>query len=487
MSEGVRPARDLAPLFEPRGVVVAGASTHPGKFGFVALHSLLAAGYGGAVFATNPERPTVLGVDCVASLADVPAGAADLVMVCTPPAAVPDVLRQAAGQGIRGAFIATAGYREAGSEGAAAEAELVALAEALGMVVAGPNGQGLVSTPVKLCCQIAPPYPAAGTVAMASQSGNLLASVLNLSRQTGVGISRAVSAGNSAMLAVPDYLEWFATDPATNSVIVYVEDASDGRRLFEALRGAAAQKPVVVVKGGSSSEGARAAASHTGSLASDDRVFAGMVRQAGAVRCPAPDVGYELAATFATQPLPAGPRVAVLTTVGGWGVLSADAIATSSLRLAPLPADLHDAIAGLVPPRWSRNNPIDLAGGETRDTVPTVLDLVTAHPEIDAVLYLGIGIQGNSARSLRESPFLPDEGLERMATFHERQEARYAEAAVAARDTHAKPVLVASELAIADPANPAIARLRELGSLCHASPLRAIAALEALWQRARRR
>jgi acyl-CoA synthetase (NDP forming) len=478
--------KDLRPLFDPTGVVVAGASTHPGKFGFVALHNLLAGGYPGRVFATNLQQPTILGIDTLASVDDVPEGAADLVMVCAPAPAVPDVLRSAARRGIRAAFVVSGGYRELGESGIQAERDLVTLADELGIVMAGPNGQGLVSTPAQLWSQIVAPYPPAGAIAIASQSGNLVSTLMNLARQSNVGVSRAVSAGNQAILSIGDYLEYFAHDDQTAAAITYVEGVEDGRAFYEALRVCASAKPVVVVKGGVSASGAAAAASHTGSLATDDRVFDGMVRQAGAVRAPGVDTAFAWAAAFATQPLPAGPRTVVLTTAGGWGVLTADAIASSSLDLIDLPPDLHDAIGELVPPRWSRGNPIDLAGGETRDTIPEALDRIAAHPEVDNLIYLGLGIQGNTARAYRESSHL-DEGMERIASFHERQETRYAKAAIDTALRHGKPILVASELGVADPDNPGPATMRELGHLCHQTPVAAVAALDAMWRYAKKR
>ena len=183
---------DLTPLFEPRGVVVAGASSHPGKFGFVALHNILAAGFEGPVFATNPEQPEILGVQARAAVADIPAGEADLVMVCAPGPAIPDVLREAAAKGISAAFVVSGGFRELGDAGAEAERELVALAHDLDMVLAGPNGQGLVSTPSILWSQIVAPYPPRGHIGIASQSGNLVSTIMNLARQGNVGVSRAV-------------------------------------------------------------------------------------------------------------------------------------------------------------------------------------------------------------------------------------------------------------------------------------------------------
>jgi acetyltransferase len=471
-------------LFDPRGVVVAGASSHPGKFGFVALHNILSQGYPGAVGATNREGGTILGVESVAAIDDLPADAPfDLVFVCTPAGANPDLLRACAARGIRAAFVTSAGYGEAGEQGRAAEQELVALGAELGILVAGPNGQGVVSTPARLCAQIVAPYPPAGHIGVASQSGNFVSSFLNYSVQTGVGISRAVSAGNAAMVTVPDYLDHYADDPETAVGLAYVEGIADGRAFFDRIRTVTARKPLVVLKGGATAGGQRAAASHTGALASDDRVFDGMCRQAGITRAATVEEAFEAAATFATQPLPRGPNVAIMTTAGGWGVVTADAVtAHPDLTLAALPDDLRDRIDAELPPRWSRNNPIDLAGGETRDTIPAVLGLVAEHPAIDAVVYLGLGIQSNQARLMREGRFYPGDGLERIVAYHERQDERFARAAAEVSEATGKPILTATELAVASPDNAGPRTVRETGRVCYASSNRAVTALGHLWR-----
>jgi len=480
-SSRVRPtptAEQFQALFEPRGVVVTGASTHPGKFGFVALHNLLAAGYRGAVHATNLSGEKVLGIASIAAVADLPDGAADLMVVCTPAAVNVELLRAAASKGVRAAFLTSAGYGEAGEDGRRAEAELVALADELGLLLAGPNGQGVVSTPVRLCAQIVAPYPPPGSIGVASQSGNFVSSFMNLARVTGVGISRAVSAGNAAAVTIADYLDFYATDPATSVGLAYVEGVTDGRRLLDRLAGAATHKPLVVLKGGATEGGARAAASHTGALAADDRLFDGECRAAGITRAASVEVAFDAAATFATQPRPAGPNVVVLTTAGGWGVVTADAISRHpDLRLLPLPDDLRATIDAALPPRWSRNNPVDCAGGETRETIPEVLAAIATHPDVHSIVYLGLGIQSNQARLMRDGPFFPGHGLERIVSYHERQDRRFADAAAELSVATGKPILTATELAVADPANPGPAAVRASGRLCYPSGERAVAAL----------
>jgi acetyltransferase len=472
----------FARLFNPRGVVVAGVSTHPGKFGFVAYHNLLRFGYQGQLFPVNREGVDVLGQPTLSDVSQVPEDAADLVFVCTPAQANADLLKACRVRGVRAAFIASAGYGEAGEEGKKAERELVALANDLGMLVAGPNGQGVISTEVSMCAQIVAPYPPRGRISVASQSGNLVSSFLNYAVETGVGISKAISAGNSAQTTLADYVEYYGVDPDTAVVLAYLESVGDGRRFADVLRATSKRKPVVLVKGGAAAEGQRAAASHTGALASDDRVFDGVARQCGALRAPSVEHAFEWAASFATQPLPRGRHTVVFTTAGGWGVLAADACAANGLQLIPLPDDLKAKIDTVVPPRWSRNNPVDLAGGETRDTVAQVMDWIVAHPDVDAMIHLGIGIQAGQANAFKSGPFYPGHGLDRIVDYHVRQDRRYATVAREVSEKHGKPVLTCSELVNTDRhyGNSGPVGVKEEGRVCYPSAHRAIAALAAM-------
>ena len=475
----------FAALFEPKGVVVTGASTHPGKFGFVSLHNILAGGYTGGVYGTNLQGENVLGIQTVADIEQLPDGAIDLVFVCTPASANPALLRACAAKGVKAAFLTSAGYGEAGEEGKKAEKELIALADELGILLAGPNGQGVVSTPAKLCAQIVAPYPPAGKIGVASQSGNFVSSFLNWSRSSGVGISRAVSAGNAAAVTVADYLDYYADDDATAVGLAYVEGIADGRTLMTRLASVAQRKPLVLVKGGATEGGAQAAASHTGALAANDKVFDGFCRAAGITRAETVEEAFEAAATFATQPLPKGPNVVIMTTAGGWGVVTSDAITRDGqLKLMELPEDLLAQIDTKLPPRWSKGNPVDCAGGETRDTIPEVLEMIALHPDVHAVIYLGIGIQSNQARLLREGGFYPDHGIDRIVAYHERQDQRFAEAADELSRRTGKPILTATELAVADPENPGPATVRATGRLCYPSGNRAVTALGHLYRAA---
>ena len=473
-------------LFSPRAIVVVGASSHPGKFGFVSLHNILSSKFAGQVYATNLQNELILGIQTVSSIEDLPLNQIDLAFFCTPANANPQLLRQCAERGIRAAFIASAGYREAGSQGEQAERDVVQLAADLDMLIAGPNGQGVVSTPVSMCAQIVGPYPPDGGISVASQSGNFVSSFLNYARQTGVGIARAISAGNAAQISVGQYLEWFSQDSETRVSLAYIESVNDGKALESSFAAAIKSKPLVVVKGGATDAGSRAAQSHTGALASNDKIFDGLCRSTGVSRARTVEEGFDVAASFATQPLPRGNRVVVLTTVGGWGVVTSDAIAQDGvLDLIALPDELVKSLDNLLPPRWSRNNPIDCAGGETRDTIPAILDLICAHDDVDSVLFLGLGIQSNQARMMSEGHFYPDHGLERIVAYHRKQDERFAQAAAECSVKYGKPVLVATELAVADPLNPGPATVRESGRLCYASGTRAATALGHMYKYAK--
>ena len=365
------------------------------------------------------------------------------------------------------------------TKGAKRNAQLVALADELGILLAGPNGQGVVSTPANLCAQIVAPYPPAGHIGVASQSGNFVSTFLNLSRLSGVGISRAVSAGNAAAVTVADYLGWYATDDVTTVGLAYVEGINDGRGLMDRLAVAAAAKPLVLVKGGATEGGAHAAASHTGALAANDKIFDGECRAAGITRAGDVTEAFEAAATFATQPLPKGPNTVVLTTAGGWGVVTADAITRDGdLVLMELPADLQAAIDEKLPPRWSRNNPVDCAGGETRDTIPEVLELIASHPEVDAVIYLGhrhpVEPGADDARGTLLSR-LRSRANRRLSRAPGRPLRRGGRRPRSCKT--GKPILVATELALADPDNAGPAALRARGRLCYPSGERAARAL----------
>ena len=228
--------KELKPLFEPKGVIVTGVSSHPGKFGFVALHNILSCGYKGEVFAIGREESIVLEQRVFTSLDSVPKDAADLIVLCTPVEVNEEMVRRASEKGVKAVFCAAGGYSETGEKGLQAEKRLVSLTEELDLVLAGPNGQGVVSPHVGLCAQIVAPYAPKGRIGVVSQSGNFVSSFLNYANQTGIGISRSVSAGNAAATEIIDFIEWFAIDPKTDVALCYLEGLDDGRDFFERIK-----------------------------------------------------------------------------------------------------------------------------------------------------------------------------------------------------------------------------------------------------------
>jgi acyl-CoA synthetase (NDP forming) len=479
-------SRHFEALCAPKGVVVVGASTHPGKFGFVSLHNILVNGYLGKVFATNLDRATVLDINCLSAIDDLPDDSVDLAFICTPASTNADILRACAKKGIKAAYITSAGYAESGPEGLQAQIDLTYLANELEILVVGPNGQGLISTPQNLCAQIVGPYPPQGSISLVSQSGNFVSSFMNYARQTGVGVARAVSAGNAAMVGVPEFFDYFANDESTKVALAYIEGVTDGRLLANSMRNLTSAKPLVVVKGGSTAGGARAASSHTGALASDNKIFDAVCRNTGVTRVNDVERAFDVAATFATQPLPKGRNTIVLTTIGGWGVVTSDAIhEEGELSLIDLPQHLEFEISKLLPHRWSKNNPIDCAGGETRETVIDIMRLLATDEAVDAIIFLGIGIQSNQARMMREGKYFPDHELERIVNYHERQDATYATFAADLSAETNKPILLATELAVADPNNAGVVAVQRTGRLCYASGQRAARALSSVYRYAK--
>jgi acetyltransferase len=481
----VATAAQFDALFAPRGVAVVGAATHPGKFGFVALHNLRVNGFPGPIWGTNPRQESVLGAPTHPSIAELPDGPLDLVLACTPAVTIPEVLRQSAARGAATVYVASAGYAEAGDEGRVRQDELVALAEDLGILLVGPNGQGVISTPASLCAQIVAPMPPPGRIAVASQSGGFVSSFANLARSSGVGLSRGVSVGNAAMVGVVDFCEYFARDDRTDVAIVYAETIDTSEATARRLEQVSRRIPVIMLRGGRTEPGRDATRVHTGARPPSSAAFDRLARDAGLIVVSGVEEAWEVAATFATQPLPAGPRTVVFTTAGGWGVVTADAVVESDLQLVPLPVDLRQALDAELPPRWSRANPIDLAGSETRDTIPSLMEIIVGHRDVDAVLYLGLGIQSNQAAMARSGGLHPEFGLDRIVDYHERQDARFATAAAETSDRFATPVLTATELGSTNPENAGPATVRATGRLCYSSGDRAVRALAHLWRYAR--
>ena len=474
------------PLFNPNGIAVVGVSSHPGRFGSVALHNILRFGYEGKIFPVNRDGAKVFGMQSYKDIDDIPNNEAELAFIATPPKHNEEILKKAHAKGIKAAFVAAGGYSESDEEGKGLEAQLVNTANQLNMTIAGPNGQGVISTNSKLCAQIAAPYPPSGRISLVSQSGNVLSSLMNHAIRTEIGVNKAISAGNSAQTKITDYLNYFAADESTDVVVAYLEGVDNGQEFINVVDHFTSKKPLVLIKGGIANEGIKAASSHTGSMATDNKVFQGICNQYGVIQAPTIGEGFVWAATFATQPQLKGDKVVIFTTAGGWGVLAADAISNTDLNLIDLPKSIVSSVNKLVPSRWSQSNPIDLAGGETRDTIPAVMDIVASNKDVDAIIHLGIGIQSAQAYAFESGEYYQDKELEleRLVDFHQKQDERYAMAAIESSAKYDIPILTATELVNSDRhyGNPGPTTVKKNGRVCYASAHRAVKALEMLNQ-----
>jgi acetyl coenzyme A synthetase (ADP forming)-like protein len=351
----------LAPFFAPRSVAVIGASRDPSKVGGSVLANLRSAGFDGRLIAVNPHATMVQGLEAVPSLLAVE-GPVDLAVITIPAAAVLPALKECVSKAVGGAVVISAGFRESGAEGREREAELRQWLSDQPIRVLGPNCLGWIRPSRRLNLTFAPGMPDPGGIAFISHSGALAVAILDWARERRVGFSLFASLGNQADLNESDLLAAAAADVETRVIAAYMEGVADGRRFFDALSAAATIKPVVVLKAGRSAEGARAVSSHTGALAGSDRAFDAAVRQAGAVRASSVEDLFDLARGLASQPLPRGRRLLVLTNGGGLGVIATDAAREAGLDVSPPDEATRSRLAAVLPPTASLGNPVDLVG-----------------------------------------------------------------------------------------------------------------------------
>ncbi len=380
--------RPLAALFNPGCVAVIGASERPGSVGRTLLWNLLRSPFGGTVYPVNPRRHSVLGVHCYASVAELPEPV-DLAVIATPAAGVPEVVAACAAAGVRAAIVISAGFREVGPEGAVLEGRLRDALRGSGMRLLGPNCLGLMNPRIGLNASFAPSQAEAGHVGFLSQSGAICTAVLDWSRRQNVGFSAFVSMGSMLDVGWGDLITELGDDPATRSIVIYMEAIGDARSFLSAAREVALTKPIVLIKGGRSAEAARAAASHTGALAGSDAVLEAALRRCGVLRVERLSDLFDLAEVLAKQPRrPAGPRLAILTNAGGPGVLATDALVLSGGELASLDPATVAALDAVLPPHWSRANPIDILGDADPERYGRAIEIALADPNSDGLLVI---------------------------------------------------------------------------------------------------
>jgi len=322
---------------------------------------LMQCGFRGAVYPVNPKHDRILGEKSYRSLAEID-GRIDLAVLCLPAVKIPGLLHECVAKGVRGAIIVTADFAETGEKGSLLETEIVRIAREGGLRFVGPNCMGIWSSAVNLNLALLRP-PVSGRLAFVSQSGTYGITLARIADDKGFGLSKFISFGNQADIQVSEYLEYLEQDPDTRVIALYLEGVRDGRRLFETARRVTKSKPVLVYKGGSSSQGARATISHTASVAGEDRVFDAMCRQAGMIRVKEIEHMFVMAEALIYQPLPSGNRIAVLGS-GGQGVVTTDALAALGLDIPDLDEVSRQELKSLLPPHAPvPGNPVDFAGG----------------------------------------------------------------------------------------------------------------------------
>ena len=355
------PPPSLAPFFDPQCVAVVGASRDPSKVGGSVLANLRSAGFPGRVIPINPAAEIVQGLKAYPSVlaTDVPI---DVAVITVPAPDVMATLEECARKGVAGVVVISAGFRESTEAGRQREAELRQWLPNQRIRLIGPNCLGWIRPSRRLNLTFAPGMPEPGGIAFISHSGALAVAILDWARDRRTGFSFFASLGNQADLNESDLLEAAADDPETRVILAYLEGVAHGRRLFETLRAITGRKPVVVLKAGRSAEGARAVSSHTGSLAGSEAAFDAAVRQAGAVRVSRIEELFDVGRALASQPLPRGRRLLVVTNGGGLGIVSADAARSAGMQVEPLPDTVRARLAAVLPSTASLGNPVDLVG-----------------------------------------------------------------------------------------------------------------------------
>ena len=394
-------------IFYPKSIAFIGASSQIGKWGHRLVVNTISGGYEGDIFLVNARTDSIAGRKVYRSVLDI-SEPVDLAVVTIPAAGVLNLIPQLNQKGIRNMLLITSGFGETGQAGKELEATLVQAARDAGILILGPNTMGICNPHINFYCTGFPAKPKAGSTTMVSQSGNMGVQLLAFAEQQGIGIRGFCGSGNEAMMTIEDYLEGLEVDSLTRTVMLYVESVKNGRRFFESARRVGKKKPIVLLKGGQSQAGSRAAASHTGALTTDNRVFDAVCRQTGIVKVDQPMELLDLGAAFSSLPLPKGNRAAIVTLGGGWGVVTADLCAQFGLCVPELSHDIIRYIDKILPPYWSRSNPIDLVGERDPSIPGAVLELLLKWDGCDAVINLGTVGRLKVLKNLSESVLKAD-------------------------------------------------------------------------------
>lgn len=370
-------------IMRPDTVAVIGASSEDGKIGNSVMKNLINGGYQGKIYPIHPKAEEIMGMTAYKSVLDVP-GEIDVAVFAIPAKLVAQALEEVGRKGIPGAVLIPSGFAETGNvEG---QEEIVAIARKHDIRLMGPNIYGFYYTPKNLCATFCTPYDVKGKAALSSQSGGIGMAIIGFSRSAKMGVSAIVGLGNKSDIDEDDLLTFFEQDDETEIIAQHCEDLKDGRAFAEAARRVSKVKPVVVLKAGRTSLGARAASSHTGALAGDDRIYEDVFKQCGVIRARSLRDLLEFARGIPKLPTPKGENVVIITGAGGSGVLLSDACVDNGLSLMTMPEDLDAAFRKFIPPFGAAGNPVDITGGEPPTTYRNTIKLGLEDPRIHAII-----------------------------------------------------------------------------------------------------
>ncbi len=377
----------LESFFNPKSVAIVGASRQKSKVGYEILANMMGAGYKGEIYPVNPQADTIEGFKCypdLKSIKKVP----ELVIIVVPAKIVPAIMQQCAKVGTRAVIIITAGFKEVGKEGRELEEQVSQTARQAGIRVIGPNCLGVIVPANKLNASFGGDLPAAGSIAYLSQSGALLAAIFDIANASGIGFSKLISIGNKADVGELDIIKDLFSDKDTKVIAGYLESITDGDAFVRQAEQISHIKPILLIKSGGTQAGAKAASSHTGSLAGSETAYESAFERAGIIRCDSIKQQFDYAQAFANQPLPAGPRVAVITNAGGPGIMAADSIEQRGLTFAKLNDETVRKLESELPQAANLYNPIDVLGDALADRYEFALNVVLDDPNVDIVLVL---------------------------------------------------------------------------------------------------
>jgi acetyltransferase len=377
----------LDAIFSPRSIAVVGASRHRGKVGYAIMHNLIVNEFQGTVYPVNPNATSVHGVRAYPSVLDIP-DPVDLAIVTVPAEAALEAVEACGRKGVRGLVVITAGFREIGGPGVEREARLLELCREHGMTMIGPNCMGVINTnpDVRMDATFAPTPPLRGTISFMTQSGALGVAILDHAKSINVGFAKFASLGNKAQVSGNDLLEAWSADPETATILMYIENFGNPKNFVRIARDVTKRKPIIAVKSGRSEAGSRAAVSHTGSLGGSDLAADAVFNQTGVLRANSIEELFDDAMAFSLQPLPRGPRVAVVTDAGGPGIMCVDELIAQGLRLAELDPRTVASMRAWAAPEAALGNPVDLIASATAEDYERAMDAVLADPGVDACI-----------------------------------------------------------------------------------------------------